>query len=107
MNMRHFGSNLVIAGLIGLASSAAWQQNIFFRSDEREVIHLRASAAMSRLGHSTAYTSSSEDMDSEAAEIQNRFAVRAAEGKIGLWISGVLLVVGIAGVFGSSEDRRS
>ena len=48
-----------------------------------------------------------DEMNSEASEIETRFAARAADGKIGLWISGVLLVVGIAGVFGSSEDRRS
>ena len=107
MNMRHFGSNLVIAALIGLASSAAWQQNIFFASEKKEAIELRFQAALGKLSMRESGAVSWDEMNAEAREIENRFSVRAADGKIGLWISGVLLVVGIAGVFGSSEDRRS
>ena len=106
MNMKHFGSNLVIAGLIGLASSAAWQQNIFFASEKREAIQLRASAAVSRIGLRKLGNLSWEEMDDKASEMEIRFAVRAADGKIGLWISGVLLLVGIAGMFSANPNSQ-
>ena len=106
MNMKHFGSNLVIAGLIGLASSAAWQQNIFFASQKKEAIELRFQAALGELSMRKQGAVSWDEMNSEASEIETRFATRAADGKIGLWISGVLVIVGIAGMFASKPSSQ-
>lgn len=108
MNIKRFGLTLALFGLIGLVFSALWQEGTFFEDERREIISLRADAAMHRIKVGRMDMPSMEQEDIRADAIERRIAQRSADGKTGVWVFGLLLLVGIAVVFGldASSDRK-